>query len=173
MSGKLTWWFLLSLTFACQYPCTSIIDPFSYSPYTLYFHNFRNRLTWPPRRLQMGAKLTTLRNYYGLPLSLCVRTILFYVLQANSQHVCKPPPAVASLSHKRGRVDTPLYNARNIHIKLQRKLPIQNSLNLFSLLSNPQRVDYCFSFIKQTIRHILKDRQRSPSQTEHRHNLEL
>ena len=53
VSGKLTWWFLLSLTFACQYPCTSIIDPFPYSPYTLYFHNFRNRLTWPPRRLQM------------------------------------------------------------------------------------------------------------------------
>ena len=52
-SGKFTWWFLLNLAFACQYPCNSIIDPFPHSPYTFSFHNFGNRLTWPPRRLHV------------------------------------------------------------------------------------------------------------------------
>ena len=75
-SGKFTWCFLLALAFTCQYPCNSLIDPFLYSPYTFSFHNFGNRLTWPPRRLQMGAKQPTLRNYYGFPLSPRARRIM-------------------------------------------------------------------------------------------------
>ena len=72
-SGKFTWCTLLALAFTSLYPCNSIIDPFHYSPFNFSFHNFGNRLTWPPRRLQMGAKQPTLRNYYGFPLSPRVR----------------------------------------------------------------------------------------------------
>ena len=52
VSGKLTWWFITLLTFTFHCPSNSIIDPFPSSQSILYFHNFRNRLTWPPRRLQ-------------------------------------------------------------------------------------------------------------------------
>ena len=65
VSGKLSWWFitLLTLTFHC--PSNSIIDPFPSSKSISYFHNFRNRLTWPPRRLQMPTK-----NHCVIPESL-------------------------------------------------------------------------------------------------------
>ena len=59
VSGKLTWWFIPLLTFTFQYPSTSIIDPFPSSPSILYFHNFRNRLTWPPRRLHILSNKVT------------------------------------------------------------------------------------------------------------------
>ena len=114
-SGKFTWCFLLALAFTCQYPCNSIIDPFHYSPFNFSFHNFGNRLTWPPRRLQMGAKQPTLRNYYGFPLFPFVRAILCSVLQTLTPLVCTLSPAVASFSHKGGRGATPLCNTRKIH----------------------------------------------------------
>ena len=72
-SGEFTWCIFLVLALLPLYPDISIIDPFRDSPYNLSFHNFGNRLTWPPRRLQMGAKQPTLRNYYGFPLSPRVR----------------------------------------------------------------------------------------------------
>ena len=52
VSGKLTWWFITLLTFTFHCPSNSLIDPFPSSQSILYFHNFRNQLTWPPRRLQ-------------------------------------------------------------------------------------------------------------------------
>ena len=68
-SGEFTWCIFLVLALLPLYPDISIIDPFHDSPYNFSFHNFSNRLTWPPRRLQMGAKQPPLRNYYGFPLS--------------------------------------------------------------------------------------------------------
>ena len=116
-SGKFTWCTLLALAFTSLYPCNSIIDPFHYSPFNFSFHNFGNRLAWPPRRLQMGAKQPTLRNYYGFPLFLFVRAIPCYVSQTLTltPPVCTLSPAVASFSHKGGRGATPLCNTRKIH----------------------------------------------------------
>ena len=93
-SGEFTWCILLALTFISPYPGTSIIDPFHDSPYNFPFHNFGNRLTWPPRRLQMGAKQPPLRNYYGFPLSPRVRRPML-CLQTQAQQIGALSPAVA------------------------------------------------------------------------------
>ena len=93
-SGEFTWCILLVLAIASPFPDISIIDPFHYSPYNLSFHNFGNRLTWPPRRLQMGAKQPPLRNYYGFPLSPRVRRPML-CLQTQAQQIGALSPAVA------------------------------------------------------------------------------
>ena len=75
-SGKFTWCTLLALAFTSLYPCNSIIDPFHYSPFNFSFHNFGNRLAWPPRRAgykwgpnnQLYATTTVFPSF-----SLCVR----------------------------------------------------------------------------------------------------
>ena len=115
-SGEFTWCIFLVLALLPLYPDISIIDPFRDSPYNLSFHNFGNRLTWPPRRLQMGAKQPPLRNYYGFPLSPRARRAML-CLKTQAQQVGALSPAVAFFSHKGGRVATPLLTHGRLIVK--------------------------------------------------------
>ena len=56
-SGEFTWCIFLVLALLPLYPDISIIDPFHDSPYNFSFHNYGNRLTWPPRRLHPSSSL--------------------------------------------------------------------------------------------------------------------
>ena len=93
-SGEFTWCIFLVLALLPLYPDISIIDPFHDSPYNFYFHNFGNRLTWPPRRLhpEILAVLTPLLCRSGKVFwAACyyISLEILFILKTTNQHVAR------------------------------------------------------------------------------------